>query len=167
MTSLPESIGNIASLIGLQLQYTAIQSLPDSIGRLSNLEALGIYSSANEMPWDYSKYQYPDYYQDEATEKRSPFTGLPDTASQLVSLKFLNVSNSELISLPDYLGNLPNLERIELMDCNIKTIPPSIQRLVDNGELTLIKNERESFSDRHFFGRRKPRRTTAAAVAIS
>ena len=143
MTALPECIGNLSSLLGLQLQYTNIASLPASTGNLEKLVSLGVFSYPNDMPWDYDFDTPPDYREDEAIEKRSPFTGLPDTASKLVSLRFLKLSNSEVTSLPDYLGDLPALEKIEIIGCNVKTIPPSIQRLVDSGELTLFTKEEE------------------------
>jgi Leucine-rich repeat (LRR) protein len=159
MEALPESIGNIASLLGLQLQYTNIAKLPDSIGNLANLEYLGVYSYPNDMPWDYHFDNPPDYYEDEKTEKRSPFAVLPDTAANLASLKFLKLSNSALQSLPDFVGRLPLLEKIEIIGCDVKTIPPSIQRLVDNGELTLFMTDKQF--NRHQWaplGREKPRK---------
>jgi Leucine-rich repeat (LRR) protein len=160
ITALPESIGNVSSLIGIQLQYTAITSLPESIGNLTNLASLGIYSSPNDMPWDYHFDSPPDYREDDAIEKKSPFAVLPDTVSKLASLRLLKLSNTEITSLPGYLADLPKLEKIEIVGCNVKTIPPEIQRLVDSGELTLFKTEREfnEFQWSHS-ERKKPRRS--------
>ena len=81
LKSLPESIGNISSLQSLQLQYTIIENLPDSIGNLINLDNLGITSAQIEHGLDVI--DYPDYYRDEETEKRSPFSSLPDAISKL------------------------------------------------------------------------------------
>ena len=157
MIALPESIGDISSLLGLHLQYTNIASLPASIGNLCNLVSLGIYSVQNEDRFDII--DYPDYYQDEETERKSPFAGLPSTASKLTSLKYLNLSNTEVTSLPDYLTDLPALERIDIIDCDIKTIPPVVQRLVDNRELHLIRTEEElRFAFLWHHDRRRPRR---------
>jgi len=69
--------------------------------------------------------------------------------TNLVSLKFLELNNSEVTILPDFLENLPALVKIEIVDCAVKTIPPSIQRLVDSGELTLIKTEDEFIDSQH------------------
>jgi len=57
----------------------------------------------------------------------------------------LNFSNSEIKSLPDYLGILSVLGTIQIIDCGIKTIPPSIQKLADNKELRLIRTEDEFY----------------------
>jgi Leucine-rich repeat (LRR) protein len=59
------------------------------------------------------------------------------------------------------LGDLPALEKIEIIDCDIKTIPPSIQRLVDSRELTLIKTKDELIIyeiGADILKRKKPRR---------
>jgi Leucine-rich repeat (LRR) protein len=144
MTALPESIGNITSLLGLQLQYTAIKDLPVSIGNLTNLVLLGIYSYPDTMrPWYYESDNPPYYNEDETIEKRGTFTALPASASKLVSLKILNLSNTEITSLPDYLADLPSLNRLEIANCNIETIPPSIQRLADSGKLKLLRRGNE------------------------
>jgi Leucine-rich repeat (LRR) protein len=112
------------------------------------------------MPWDYHFDSPPDYREDAALEKKSPFAALPDTVSKLVSLRQLKLSNSQVTILPDYLAALPKLEKIEIVSCNVKTIPPEIQRLVDSGELTLFKTEREfnEFQWSHS-ERKKPRRS--------
>jgi leucine-rich repeat protein SHOC2 len=144
ITALPESIGNIIPLLSIMLQYTNIANLPASIGNLRNLVSLGVYGYQNEGQWA-GEDNYPDWFQEENTEKRSPFIGLPDTASKLVSLEFLIFNNSEIKSLPDYLGDLPALRTIQIVDCDVKTIPPSIQRLADSKDLYLIRNEDELY----------------------
>jgi Leucine-rich repeat (LRR) protein len=101
---------------------------------------------------------FPDYSEEETEKKRSPFAALPDTAAKLVSLKFLNLSNTEVTLLPDYLGGLPALERLDIVSCNIKTIPPSLRRLADNGELTLLKTGKEYNAHSWSGERKKPRR---------
>ena len=159
MTALPDSTGNISSLVSIQLQYTNVTRLPGSIGNLTKLENLGIYGSQNDTPRWEAFDMYPDYYQDEKTEKRSPFTGLPDTAAKLQSLKFLNLSNTEVRSLPGYLGALPALEKIDISGCDITTVPPSIQKLINSGELTLIKSADELWEYHHSFERKRPRRS--------
>jgi Leucine-rich repeat (LRR) protein len=161
ITALPESIGNLSSLYSLVLQYTDIASLPDSIGNLVNLRLLFISNYPEDMPWDYDIDYPPHYRENEAEEKRCPFAALPDTISKLVSLEFLKLSNTEVTVLPDYLGELP-LEKLDIIDCNVETLPPSLQRLEDNGELTVHRTQ-EEFQKRqwglHNLGnKRKPRR---------
>jgi len=158
MTSLPDAVCNITSLINLCLQYTNISSLPASIGNLTNLVFLGIYNFFNETPYDHDGILY--FNQNKSTEKRSPFAVLPIEVSKLASLRFLVISNTEVTSLPDYLGDLPALEKIEAVNCNIKTIPFSLQRLIDREELVLIRTDKE-FDDydlESHFGKRPKRR---------
>jgi Leucine-rich repeat (LRR) protein len=142
--ALPEWIGNLRSLIGLHLQYTDISSLPDSIGNLSKLESLEVYNSIDDYGFWVKDYLYYDEERD--SKRKSPFTGLPETASRLSALKYLNLNNTGVTSLPDYLGDLPALEVIEVIDCDIIIIPPSIQRLVDSNKLFLARTEDDSHS---------------------
>ena len=43
LETIPESVGNLAALTRLDLDYTAVKKLPDSIGRLENLRTLVLY----------------------------------------------------------------------------------------------------------------------------
>jgi len=152
ITSLPESIGNIITLTNMQLQYTDIAKLPDTIGKLVNLEVLGIYSFSKkdwlggkidkiiEYDPDWTNYQG----QNKKPEKRSVFSALPPEVSKLTKLRYLLLSNTEVTSLPDFLADLPALEKIEAINCNINTIPPSIQQLIDSKKLSLITKEKEN-----------------------
>jgi Leucine-rich repeat (LRR) protein len=81
------------------------------------------------------------------TEKKYPFAVLPTGVSKLVSLRFLTISNTEVTKLPDLLGDLPVLRKIEAVNCNIKAIPVSIQRKIDSKKLTLIRTEKEFFNN--------------------
>jgi Leucine-rich repeat (LRR) protein len=154
---LPDTVCNITSLHNLQLQYTNISSLPPSIGSLINLEYLGIYSYRNGMFSDDDD-SVPYYGQDKKTEKRSQFTVLPAEISKLASLRFLVISNTEVTSLPDYLGYLPVLEKIIAVNCNIKTIPSSLQRLIDREELFLFRTKKEFDDDSDELFRKRPKR---------
>jgi Leucine-rich repeat (LRR) protein len=145
----------------LQLQYTNIASLPASIGNLNNLVSLGVY---NFETGDIVKINDFDvFYGDfdgEDTKKRSPFKSLPSTAANLVSLENLNLNNTEVSELPDFLGDLPALEMLQIVDCDIETIPPSIQSLVESGSLDLVKDEVLAYYGRMIrsFDRKKRRR---------
>ena len=121
-----------------------------------NLSTLHIFSS--QIEHDFDAIDYPDYNWDEETEKKSPISSLPDTASKLLSLRSLNLSNTEITILPEFLADLPALRFIQIIDCNIETIPPAVQQLVDKGELTIIKTEEEMRMQMYFHERRKPRR---------
>jgi hypothetical protein len=57
------------------------------------------------------------------------------------------------------LGDLPELGMLRIVDCNIKTIPPAIQRLADSGELFFSRTAKDD--SYRYFGiskrRRRPR----------
>jgi hypothetical protein len=56
----------------------------------------------------------------------------------------LKISNTAVTILPDFLGELPLLDTIEIIDCDIKAIPDSIQRLIDSEVLTLVRTALEA-----------------------
>jgi len=162
LTALPESIGSLGTLRVLRLQYTDITSLPESIGDLANLEFLGVYNYSNPSFWDFIEYQPNKLDKDEKViERKCPLAALPDTVSKLKSLKYLILNNTEVSSLPACLGDLPALELLEIVECNVKTIPPSIRYLADSGELSLFRTKKEHLRhdwDWHPSQRRKHRR---------
>jgi Leucine-rich repeat (LRR) protein len=92
------------------------------------------------IAWNHdNSFTFP--FGDKETEKMCPFSVLPEEMSGLRSLRFLKLSNSKVEDLPDFLADLPRLEKIEIVNCNIKYISQSLQRLIDSGKLTLIKTE--------------------------
>jgi len=130
LTALPENIGNLKNLKSLMVDANKIKTLPDSIGNLDLLEVLYINSTRS-----FSKTE--ELY----LPNRAELESLPGTMSKLVSLRELELSHNKLKSLPDFLAELPALQGINIAGCDVKKIPPSIQRLIDNGELVVCREE--------------------------
>ena len=107
-----------------------LKTLPDSIGNLCLLEFLYINST-----------RYFSKTEELYLPNRAELESLPGTMSKLVSLIELELSHNKLTSLPDFLADLPALQGINIANCGVKKIPPSIQRLIDNGELALCRDE--------------------------
>ncbi|KAL2603237.1 hypothetical protein R1flu_008802 [Riccia fluitans] len=82
---IPESLGNLYSLLALEVENCPIQSLPESLGQLSSLRSLRV-SFCKKLQ------------------------ALPDSIGDLSSLKSLDLSGSALHSLPDTMKNLSQLE---------------------------------------------------------
>ena len=112
LDALPNSIGNLESLVQLYIDDNNLTSLPDNIGNLSNL----IYLVANF----------------------NNLITLPETIGNLENLTFLDLGYNNLENLPSSIGNLLNLEYLWLFDNNLYTLPNSICNLdIDWDETTI------------------------------
>jgi Leucine-rich repeat (LRR) protein len=83
LTELPDSIGELDSLLELDLSNNQLTRLPDSIGNLHRLTQL--YLRSNNL------------------------TELPETIGKLIKLKVLNIHENRLTKLPESIGNLTEL----------------------------------------------------------
>ncbi|KAL3689102.1 hypothetical protein R1sor_015411 [Riccia sorocarpa] len=111
LKTLPEALGNLHSLQTLILDSCAIESLPKSLGLLSSLTKLEISGCRN-------------------------LKTLPDTIRGLSSLGSLVLHNS---SLPEALGNLHSLQKLELWDFPIECLPENLNRLSGLTDLQIVK----------------------------
>ncbi|KAM3690934.1 hypothetical protein ACB098_09G160700 [Castanea mollissima] len=103
--NLPENLGNVKGLKMLDLGGTAIKELPSSIERLSSLTSLNIHDCKD-------------------------LVCLPSTICSLKSLESLDLSGcSNFDNLPENLGNVNGLKRLDLSEIAIKELPSSIERL--------------------------------------
>ena len=93
---------------------SCLKSLPNSIGNLPLVDAL----------FQNGEIEY-----------------LPESITQIESLKYLYLSYNAIKELPESMGNLKNLYQFNLFSNNLKDLPISIQNLSENlGYLNLGKN---------------------------
>jgi len=140
LLELPEEIGDLTSLITLNLQHSGITSLPPSIGRLQNLEELNLCDTNNLL-------RLPEEIGDLASLnrlllRRSGITSLPPSIGRLQNLKDLSVSQTEnLLQLPEEIGDLASLITLSISGSGITSLPPSIGRLQNLEDLNLRYTE--------------------------
>ncbi|RVW66676.1 Protein PopC [Vitis vinifera] len=96
----PKKGGNMKSLKRLYLKNTAIKDLPDSIGDLESLRRLDIS--------DCSKFE--KFPEKEGNMKKK--------GGNMKSLKRLYLKNTAIKDLPDSIGDLESLRRLDLSDCS-------------------------------------------------
>ena len=101
LKKLPIEIGNLVSLVDLDLSFSKVTSLPPSIGQMQALRFRGLTRSSS----------------------------LPPSIWQLQSLQELNLFASSMRNIPDDIGNLNNLIKLNLSSSDIESLPPSIGRL--------------------------------------
>lgn len=127
---LPNSICEMKSLRHLNARFNAIHGLPRGIGRLTHLEILNMSSNFNNL------------------------TELPESISNLINLRELDLSNNQIRVLPDTIYQLKNLIELNL-DQNPIVVPPieivnqgvePIQDYMMKKRLDMIKAEHERIS---------------------
>lgn len=122
LTLIPDSIGSLTALTSLSIGHTGITEIPESIGRLQHLNSLAIHNNRQ-------------------------LKELPAAIGQLKQLSMLtafhnsNTSNTIPLGIPESLGDLENLERLNLADNHLTGLPVSIANLQELGFLELSKNK--------------------------
>ncbi|WP_273276849.1 hypothetical protein [Maribacter polysiphoniae] len=66
---------------------------------------------------------------------------IPPEIGQLIDLEDLNIAENQLTSIPKEIGQLTNLTRLHLGDNLLTAIPPEIGQLIDLSSLVLNQNE--------------------------
>ncbi|MDJ1494109.1 hypothetical protein QNI19_14290 [Cytophagaceae bacterium DM2B3-1] len=135
----PESIGNLANLEELKLNWYSIEKLPSSIGNLKKLKTLYInFSDLTELPSEIGGLESLELlYIHGSTTDKTKLTTLPPEIGKLKQLKTIEIDD-DLTDLPDTLGDCENLETLKLIaPKSLQRIPESIGRLSKLQSLTL------------------------------
>ncbi|MFB2836364.1 leucine-rich repeat domain-containing protein [Floridanema evergladense] len=120
LTSLPAEIGQLNSLVVLNLSYNQLTSLPAEIGQLNSLVVLNL--SCNQL------------------------TSLPVEIGQLYSLAELDLSYNQLTNLPPDIGQLHSLKELYLFNNKLNNLPAEIEELHSLKELNLDDNPIQDLS---------------------
>ena len=122
LESLPDSIGNLENLVELEINGSSIKTLPDSIGNLKKLQKMNICNNP-------------------LMERIPDWIGVANKLA-LESLTELSLwRNENLKIVPDSIGNLKNLVRLDLGYSSVKKIPAGIGGLQSLSVLTLQHNK--------------------------
>ncbi|XP_042500415.1 disease resistance protein RPV1-like [Macadamia integrifolia] len=152
MVNLHKSIGDLKSLLKLDLSRTKIEELPDSICRLSSLQCLSLHlctsfkklpksigdlKSLVEFDLDMTKIEeLPKSICGLSSLKRlilhwcSSFKELPESIGDLKSLVELDLDSTKIEELPNSISRLSSLERLSLNRCeSLKKLPNGFELL--------------------------------------
>ncbi|WJX84220.1 hypothetical protein P8452_66816 [Trifolium repens] len=144
ITEIPDSVGNLLSLVYLDLRGNSLTTLPASLSRLIRLEELDLSSNLISV--------------------------LPDSIGSLANLKVLNVETNDieellfsigncsslrelradynkLKALPEAVGKIESLEILSLQYNNVKQLPKTMSTLINLKELNVSFNELESIPE--------------------
>lgn len=114
VATLPESVGDIASLESLRVVNNPVTVLPDSIGNLVSLKDL--------------------------TVQNTKLRTLPQTIGANTALTNISLQGNRITKLPDAFGSLQNLETLNLAHNDLTELPPSIGKLSKTILLDLTGN---------------------------
>ncbi len=115
INELPPEIGQLTSLLHLDLENKQLSTLPETIGQLTNLYYLNL--------------------------RNNQLTILPETIGELTNLILLHLANNKLSVLPDIIGQLTNLKHLQLYNNQLNTLPATIGELTNLIELSLRNNQ--------------------------
>lgn len=126
LDKLPEDLGHLASLKNLDLGRTAISQSPSSIVQLKNLEQLSFHGCKGEPRKSWSLFPLFSRANPEPMGLR-----LPSSLSGLCSLRHLDLGDCNLQedAIPSDIGFLPSLKKLNLSRNNFVSLPRSISQL--------------------------------------
>jgi hypothetical protein len=124
LTSLPEFIGNMTSLLELNVgDNIDLGTLPGFIGNLHNLRILDVRSTGlSELPFELANLKNLEVLQLWSNN----LTALPPFITELTSLKELYLNNNRLASLPTGIERMPTLRYIDTQRNNLCNLPPAV-----------------------------------------
>jgi hypothetical protein len=144
LKKLPASFRDWKELWNLDLTNTRLESLPPEIVELPKLRHLKVShvqnadGSLEQIAFD----QLGDLT--ELTLKECNLKSFPASILHCAKLEYLNLSDNDIGSLPQDIGNLKNLSRLYLNNCGLTYLPASIGKLIELTMLSLIGNDFES-----------------------
>ncbi|KAL3698344.1 hypothetical protein R1sor_012420 [Riccia sorocarpa] len=157
LQALPDTFGNFVELTTLRIRTTLLRTLSDAFAQLSQLEGCDTLTTFPDLvgcssslgPWENSRitpqtmWQLPRLKELEVSGHKDPWGSdseshpsdqlqdLPETVwaiwPHLESLCFLDLQ--KLRTLPEALGNLQSLRRLECARCGFESLPESLGRL--------------------------------------
>ena len=138
--SLPENIGlmeNADKVEQLTIGHTLIKKIPESIISMEKLKSVDLYKNVylKKIPdfiFQLKNLEHISY--DNYMKKR-----LPDSISK--KIKVIYVFNGILEELPETIGELRDLERLECVSNNLHSLPESFGQLEKLWDLRLDKNK--------------------------
>ncbi len=140
---LPPSIGKLKNLKVLNLSNNGLADLPDAITNLTNLESMNLsdaFFESGAFPSTICQLQNLKYLDLSSTDgyfDDGP-VGLPDAIGNLTSLIQLNISTTDICSLPPSIGKLKNLKVLRLANTEVKELPKEIGELTSLIHLNLL-----------------------------
>lgn len=141
---IPDSIIQLKQLHGLILRRNNIQELPDGLSQLQNLTVLDIRGNKlHSISEDIGG--LVRLTELKLSGNKIPI--LPNSLSKLKDLATLYIAQNELTELPDYIGNLPKLRVLDISNNQITHIPDTVLELLRKKQLKYFSYSGNPLSD--------------------
>jgi Leucine-rich repeat (LRR) protein len=127
LTTVPESIAQLATLRELDISDNQLVAIPGSIMQLEALEDVSI--------------------------QRNQIAFIPESIAELANLTNLSLNHNQIAAIPDSIRQLENLKSLSLNSNHITAVPECITQLANLKELSLRDNQIALIPD--FIGRLK------------
>ncbi|GLU15031.1 hypothetical protein SLE2022_315610 [Rubroshorea leprosula] len=133
LEALPEWLGDLSSLTCLSIERSPkLKSIPEGcLGRLSSLKELrigGLDERLEEFPGFTSIHQLHGSLEELVLDGWDKLKSLPHQVQHLTALKILVLHEfNGMEALPEWLGDLSSLHRLEIWNCSNLTHLPSIE----------------------------------------
>ena len=138
LTTVPESLSQLASLQKLYLHNNQLTTIPEFLGKLSTLQELKLENNKlTAIPEFLSQLSaLQDLYFD---NNRLSF--IPQSLGQLANLRGIRFHHNQIIAIPESLGQLANLKTLSLGENQLTAIPESFSQLANLQILGLRNNQ--------------------------
>lgn len=149
LEKLPMSFSKLRSLKYLEIEGCHALQLPESLHLLTSLTGLELMGHGNDENINRIA-QIPNL---KYLHMRRSADSMPESIGRMERLEFLDLGLSEFLTLPESLGNLSTLKKLNLNCCfRLRTLPRSLSRLSSLTELGLegcssLKNRPRMFTE--------------------
>ncbi|XP_015265241.1 PREDICTED: p53-induced death domain-containing protein 1-like, partial [Gekko japonicus] len=126
LTSLPQGLGHLRSLVHLDLSFNRFSLLPPCIIELASLTSLLVcHNSLQGLPEDFGRLTKLTFF----SAMKNQISGLPQSIGELAALQTLDLSENSLDALPEEIGNLQSCTELDLSGNRLTGIPSSLGNL--------------------------------------
>ncbi|CAH8549002.1 unnamed protein product [Heterobilharzia americana] len=139
-TALPNRIGELVSLVQLELESNQITSLPLTIGQLCQLQILNLdVNNLSRLPSTVGKQNLSNLKKLKVRENL--LQRLPPEIGKLKSLTHLYLANNKPLDLlPIELGILPCLRYLSIEGCNLRQMPAEVTKGGSNSVIKYLRD---------------------------
>lgn len=136
---IPNTICNLKYLKSLKIRSNKLDKVPIEIEELDQLETL--YISCEKATKSVEVIEYSNFTKLKELNLASKLEEMPETIFECTSLTSLNLTNNEIVSLPNKFEAFKNLEHLTLCSNKISILPESIYELESLAYLDIGDND--------------------------